>query len=85
MWLPEWTTHDELAYLEGLGTHTIAGRRAVADGDSIIRHRRGRLLTAYLNAPPRNWGDVDAAAAMAHARECLAHVEFWSPATHAEV
>jgi len=60
-----WTTGDELRYLDGLGNHSIPGKR----GDA--RFDRQTLLSSYLKACDKNWGNVDGEEVMDHARELL--------------
>lgn len=58
-----WATHDELAYLKGLGTH------CESPGD------RRALLLRYLHAPRADWGSIQAERCLAYARAALTRNE----------
>lgn len=57
-----WTTHHELKFLEGLGTH------------SAVKQTRGQLLVSYLIAADKRafWGNISPAIVLPKARELLA-------------
>lgn len=62
----QWTTRDELRYIDGLGTWT---RRKIGIAPRHVLLRR--YLTVSARRPADTWGDIDVTAARGHARRLL--------------
>ena len=62
----QWTTRDEIRYIDGLGTWTMR-KHGVASRHVLLR----RYLTVARRRPTATWGESDVLGARRHAQKLL--------------